>query len=209
MFVGGLAVFWGTASLAVGIAVAASFAWIVVRFYTAHGGAATARLPERFGDELTLEGGRWRISFRALAGLLVVAVILATGSAYLLMRVAWTDRPVTIFAHRGAAAQAPENTLAAFRLAGSFHTDYVELDVQESSDGVVVVVHDSDLMKVGGSALRIWEGTADQLRAVDIGSYFDPRLGRARPHARRGAGGVQGRIAGGHRAEGLRAQRPP
>jgi glycerophosphoryl diester phosphodiesterase len=176
VFVGGLAVVWGTASLAVGVGVAASFAWIVVRIYAAGGGAAAARLPERFGDELTLEGGRWRISFRALAGLLVGAVILATGAAYLLLRAAWTDRPVTIFAHRGAAAQAPENTLASFRLAGTLHADYVELDVQESSDGVVVVVHDSDLMKVGGSPLKIWEGTADQLRAVDIGSSFDPRF---------------------------------
>jgi len=39
---------------------------------------------------------------------------------------------------------------------------------------VFVVVHDSDLMKVGGSPLKIWEGDAEQLRAVDIGSYFNP-----------------------------------
>jgi glycerophosphoryl diester phosphodiesterase len=180
VFVGGLAVAWGTASLVVGVVVAASFAWIVVRVYAADGGAAEARLPERFGDELTLEGGRWRLSFRALAGALAVAVVLAAGLAYLLMRVAWTDRPVSVFAHRGAAAQAPENTLAAFRLAGTFRTDYVELDVQESLDGVVVVVHDSDLMKIGRSPLKIWEGTADQLRGVDIGSTFDPRFDKER-----------------------------
>jgi glycerophosphoryl diester phosphodiesterase len=180
VFVGGLAVAWGTAALAVGVVVAASFAWIVVRVYAADGGAAAARLPERFGDELTLEGGRWRLSFRALAGVLAVAVVLATGLAYLLMRVAWTDRPVTVFAHRGAAAQAPENTLAAFRLAGTLRADYVELDVQESLDGIVVVVHDSDLMKIGRSPLKIWEGTAEQLRGVDIGSSFDPRFNNER-----------------------------
>ncbi len=176
LFVGGLAVAWGAASLAVGVFIAALFAWIVVRAYAVNGGGANARLPQRSGDDLTIEGGRWRVPFRALPGLLVLAVMLATGAAYVLMRSAWTDRSVTVFAHRGAAASAPENTLTAFRLAGQMHTDYVELDVQESSDGVVVVVHDSDLMKVGGSPLKIWDSTAEQLRAVDIGSYFDPRF---------------------------------
>ena len=41
---------------------------------------------------------------------------------------------------------------------------------------MVVVVHDNDLMKIGGSPLKIWEATAEQLRAVDIGSGFDPRF---------------------------------
>jgi glycerophosphoryl diester phosphodiesterase len=180
VFVAGLAVTWGVAALAVGVLTAASFAWIVVRAYAADGGAASARLPERTGDEVAIEGGRWRIPFRTLAASLVAALILATGAAYLLMRTAWTDRPVAIFAHRGAAAEAPENTLAAFKLAGTQHTDYVELDVQETSDGVVVVAHDADLMKVGGSPLKIWEGTAGQLTVVDIGSYVGPQFASER-----------------------------
>ena len=171
LFVAGLAVAWGIAALAVGVLTAAVFAWIVVRAYSANGGAAAARLPERAGDAMTVEGGRWKIPFRRFAAMLVVALILATGAAYGLMRTAWTDRPVTIFAHRGAAAEAPENTLTSFRLAGTEQTDYVELDVQETSDGVVVVAHDADLMKVGGSPLKIWNSTAEQLGSVDIGSY--------------------------------------
>jgi glycerophosphoryl diester phosphodiesterase len=176
VFVGGLALIWGTASLLVGIVTAAVFAWIVVRAYDAGPGAAAARLPEPFRDELTIEGRRLRVSARAAAGLLGGALILATGAAYLLLRDAWTDRPVTIFAHRGASIEAPENSLAAFRRASELHTDYVELDVQESQDGVVVVVHDSDLMKIGGSPLKIWEATAEQLRAVDIGSRVGPKF---------------------------------
>ena len=163
-----------------GIAVAAGFALLVVRVYVDEGGAAQAKLPERFHDELTVEGHRWRVSIRTLGALLVASVVLATGLAYFLMRTAWTDRPVTIFAHRGASLQAPENTLAAFRRAGEMRTDYVELDVQESLDGVVVVVHDSDLMKVGGSPLKIWEATAEQLRAVDIGSRVGPQFANER-----------------------------
>jgi glycerophosphoryl diester phosphodiesterase len=111
-----------------------------------------------------------------MVGTLVGAVLLAAGAAYLVMGSAWTNRTVTIFAHRGAAAEAPENTLAAFRLAGEQHTDYVELDVQESQDGVVVVVHDADLMKVGKSPLKVWDTPAEQLRLVDIGSYFGPQF---------------------------------
>jgi glycerophosphoryl diester phosphodiesterase len=61
---------------------------------------------------------------------------------------------------------------------------------------VVVVVHDNDLMKIGGSPLKIWEATSEQLRSVDIGSGFDPRFsGEPRADARRGACGVQGRVA--------------
>jgi len=180
VFVGGLVVAWGAVSLAVSIFVASTFAAIVVRVYADEGGGAEAKLPATFRDELTIEGRRFRVSFRALTALLVASVAIATGLAYLLMRTAWTDRPVTIFAHRGASLEAPENSLAAFRLAGDMGTDYVELDVQEAADGVVVVVHDSDLMKAGGSPLKIWEATAEQLRAVDIGSRVGPQFANER-----------------------------
>ena len=85
-----------------------------------------------------------------------------------------------VIAHRGASAAAPENTLAAFRLAAEQGADFVELDVQESADGEVVVVHDSDLMKVGGAAAKIWETDAAQLRAVDIGSHAGPQFAAER-----------------------------
>jgi glycerophosphoryl diester phosphodiesterase len=51
----------------------------------------------------------------------------------------------TIWAHRGASAKAPENTLAAFRLAHELGADGVELDVQLTADGHVVVIHDETL----------------------------------------------------------------
>jgi glycerophosphoryl diester phosphodiesterase len=98
--------------------------------------------------------------------------VIAAGLAHLLMKDTWTDRPVLVFAHRGASASAPENTLASFRRAAEEHTDFVELDVQESSDGAVVVAHDRDLMKVARSPLQIWSSTEQQLREIDIGSSF-------------------------------------
>lgn len=176
LFVGALAVAFLVVSLAVGVFLAALFARIVLRAYSVDGRADAARLPAPFAGELTIEGRRWRVSLRTLAALLVGAVIVAAAAAFVAIRATGTDRPVAIFAHRGAASEAPENTLASFRLAGQEHTDYVELDVQETSDGVVVVVHDNDLMKIGGSPLKVWQSTAEALRAVDIGSGFDPRF---------------------------------
>lgn len=176
LFVAVFLLVWGAASLAVGVVTAVTFAWIVVREYTQGGGADAPRPPEPFHNEPTIEERPWRVPVPVLVGSLAGAVILAAGAAYLLMGSAWTDRPVAILAHRGASLDAPENTLAAFRLAGEQRTDYVELDVQESQDGVVVVVHDADLMKVGGSPLKIWEATADQLRQVDIGSRIGPEF---------------------------------
>src|SRR6185503_9581025 len=88
--------------------------------------------------------------------------------------------PALIIAHRGASAEAPENTLAAFRLAADQKTDFIELDVQESADGQVLVAHDSDLMKVAQEPTKIWEGDAATLRSIDIGSYKDRRFASER-----------------------------
>ena len=52
---------------------------------------------------------------------------------------------VKVFAHRGASAYAPENTLAAFRLAEEQGADGIELDVQLTKDGQVVVIHDENI----------------------------------------------------------------
>jgi glycerophosphoryl diester phosphodiesterase len=83
---------------------------------------------------------------------------------------------VEITAHRGGAGIGPENTLAAIRQSIEDGTDWIEIDVQESRDGIVVVAHDSDLARVAGNPVKIWEATADELRSIDIGSYFGPQF---------------------------------
>ncbi|HET9514113.1 MAG TPA: glycerophosphodiester phosphodiesterase family protein, partial [Gemmatimonadales bacterium] len=55
-----------------------------------------------------------------------------------------------IIAHRGASAEAPENTLEAFRLGLEQGCDAIELDVRLSRDGVAVVIHDPTLMRTTG-----------------------------------------------------------
>ena len=172
VLVGGIVIVWTLCSLAVNIFSASLFALILAGFFLATGPAAQLSLPTRFHNELEVEGRRFRVSWATLIGALAVAVIVASGLAYYLMKDTWTDRSVLVFAHRGASASRPENTLASFRRAGEEHADFVELDVQESSDGVVLVAHDRDLMKVARSPLQIWSSSAQQLREVDIGSYF-------------------------------------
>ena len=51
-----------------------------------------------------------------------------------------------------------------------------EIDVQETADGEVVVIHDSDLMKIAGVDLKVWEATLEEITSVDIGSSFDQKF---------------------------------
>jgi glycerophosphoryl diester phosphodiesterase len=84
------------------------------------------------------------------------------------------DREVEIIAHRGAAASRPENTLAAVEQALRDRADWVEIDVQESADGEVIVAHDSDFMKLAGNPLKVWDATMADIAEIDIGSWFGP-----------------------------------
>jgi glycerophosphoryl diester phosphodiesterase len=81
-----------------------------------------------------------------------------------------------VIAHRGAAAFAPENTLSSVERAIQDGADWVEIDVQETADGEVVLLHDSDFMKLAGSPLKIWDGSFAEVRKLDIGSWFSPEF---------------------------------
>ena len=72
-------------------------------------------------------------------------------------------------AHRGASAHAPENTLAAFRLAAELGADMVELDVHVSADGVPVVIHDSSLARTTDGTGLVGDLTLAELKRLDAG----------------------------------------
>jgi len=84
-------------------------------------------------------------------------------------------RPL-VLGHRGASADAPENTLAAFRLALAQGADGVELDVWRCATGEVVVAHDEDARRVGGADLRIPDAPLAALRALDVGAWRGDRF---------------------------------
>jgi glycerophosphoryl diester phosphodiesterase len=90
------------------------------------------------------------------------------------------DDEIQVIAHRGAAGARPENTMAAFDLAIEDKATWVELDVQESADGEIIVMHDSDYMKIAGTDLKVWDATTDGLADIDIGSWFDPEFASER-----------------------------
>lgn len=77
-----------------------------------------------------------------------------------------------ITAHRGSSKRAPENTLAALETAIDEMADYAEIDVQTTSDGVVVVCHDLNLKRLAGVNRRLGSMTYGEVRDLDVGSRF-------------------------------------
>ena len=77
-----------------------------------------------------------------------------------------------IFAHRGASAHAPENTLAAFELALAQQADALELDVKLSADGHVVVIHDATVDRTTNGHGRVRDLSLADLKKLDAGSFF-------------------------------------
>ena len=80
-----------------------------------------------------------------------------------------------IIAHRGASHDAPENTLAAFKLGWQQRADAVELDIWLTKDGKLVVCHDADTKRTTGTAAKIPESTLADLRALDAGAWKAPQ----------------------------------
>jgi glycerophosphoryl diester phosphodiesterase len=86
-------------------------------------------------------------------------------------------RPL-VFAHRGGAAIAPENTLAAFTRAHALGVDGFELDVRLSRDGEVMVIHDAVVDRTTNGSGKVSALTADELRALDAGCRFEDSRAR-------------------------------
>ena len=78
---------------------------------------------------------------------------------------------VEIIAHRGASADAPENTLASMKLGYAQGADGGELDVHLSRDGKVVVIHDYDTKRVAGVDRKVVDQTFDELHKLDVGNF--------------------------------------
>jgi glycerophosphoryl diester phosphodiesterase len=87
---------------------------------------------------------------------------------------------VEITGHRGSKVRAPENTLSALRQAISEGADYAEIDVQTTADGVVVLLHDADLMRVASANRRLRDINYHELKDIDVGSWFAPEFSSER-----------------------------
>lgn len=77
-----------------------------------------------------------------------------------------------VTAHRGSSARAPENTLAALRLAIEDGADYAEVDVQRTGDGVPVLLHDATLKRVARDPRRLEQVSRAELSRLEVGGWF-------------------------------------
>jgi glycerophosphoryl diester phosphodiesterase len=169
---GSLMIVWLVTNVAIAFFINSALALVILSLFTRLIITVSDKIPDmepRSGHT----SRRWHITAAQLAGLALI-ISLATGIAIRLTmdRFSITDNTMVI-AHRGASADAPENSLAAIELAINEGADWVEIDVQETLEGEVVVIHDSDLKKIGGSGLKVFEASLPELQSVDIGSWMD------------------------------------
>ncbi|WP_261305695.1 glycerophosphodiester phosphodiesterase [Paenibacillus andongensis] len=86
------------------------------------------------------------------------------------------DNYSQVTAHRGSSAITPENTLRSFRQAIIDRAGIAELDVQETADGVVMVMHDDNAFRTTGINKNMWEVTSSELMEASAGSWFSPEF---------------------------------
>ncbi|MDQ1348141.1 MAG: glycerophosphoryl diester phosphodiesterase [Acidobacteriota bacterium] len=167
---------WVLTNLLISWCNTSAFALLIVQIYRRLGGSGSGIRSRLAAAEALAAGDAIHLTFARLMGALVVLALVAGGIGFYLLRgVRGTDQ-VVVIAHRGAAASAPENTLASVERAIDQGADFVEIDVQETADDQIAVLHDSDLMKVAGVDLKIWDATLERLAGIDIGSWFAPEF---------------------------------
>jgi glycerophosphoryl diester phosphodiesterase len=146
--------------------------------------AATPEVLKPAGADMSRPAASPRISpagFRRLGWLIAaIAALMGIAAGVAFLEALNLDRSVAITAHRGSKYEAPENTLSAIRQAIADGADYAEIDVQTTADGVVVLLHDADLKRVASVPRRIYEIGFEELREVDVGSWFAPEFGDER-----------------------------
>ncbi len=112
-----------------------------------------------------------------IALLLGLLLILAAGIPLIVItRPEMMIARIQVLAHRGASGYAPENTMAAFRIAIDQRADWLEMDVQQTKDGRLVVFHDLRMERTtnGQGALR--DLTLEQVQALDAGAWYGPQF---------------------------------
>ena len=84
---------------------------------------------------------------------------------------ACSKHEIMITAHRGSSGAAPENTMSAYLLAIKMGADYAELDVQETSDDVLILYHDKTYKRTAGVEANVWDLPYKSIKEFDVGSW--------------------------------------
>jgi len=88
----------------------------------------------------------------------------------------WNVSRVLVIGHRGASLRAPENTLAAFRLAASLAADGIELDTKLTADSEAIVMHDQTIDRTTSGKGWVRDHTLADLKRLEAGSHFGPEF---------------------------------
>ncbi len=108
------------------------------------------------------------------------AAVLVTGTLYNIIDVVRNGNlnphnsfeNISITSHRGYSDEAPENTLPALSLAIDSLADYAEIDVRQTKDGVLVLMHDANLKRTTGVNKNVWDMDYESILKLDAGSGF-------------------------------------
>jgi glycerophosphoryl diester phosphodiesterase len=84
-----------------------------------------------------------------------------------------SNTPIIVTGHRGAAGYAPENTLASIQKAMDLNVDRIEIDIHQTKDSVVVVIHDDSVDRTTNGTGLVADYTYRELRKLDAGSFFN------------------------------------
>ncbi|MBB64172.1 MAG: hypothetical protein CMO81_03835 [Waddliaceae bacterium] len=83
-----------------------------------------------------------------------------------------------LIAHRGVSAEAPENTLAAFKRAVELDLPFIEMDIHLNKEGIPIVIHDETLSRTTNESkdLSVADASLDYLKQLDAGSWFHEKF---------------------------------
>jgi len=106
---------------------------------------------------------------------LIALIIWFTGSDISLHALFNKDVKIATVAHRGASGYAPESTLASYRMGIRMKADYIELDLQLTKDGELIVMHDETVNRTTNGKGYVNQMTLAELKSLDAGSWFNDK----------------------------------
>lgn len=116
--------------------------------------------------------GKMMKTIRKTAIVMLLFVYFLTYGVLPQVLAAGIDTSMIVVAHRAGAKVAPENTLAALEQAIRDGAPIAEIDVQQLSDGTLIVMHDSNFKRTAGEDVCVWDTEADVLSTLEVGSTF-------------------------------------
>jgi len=125
-------------------------------------------------EPVRIQLGARRERIALIIGALLILV--AGVPLWMISRPEATRARIQVLAHRGASAYAPENTLAAFRLAIEQRADWLEMDVQQTKDGQLVVFHDLRMERTTDGSGNLRDLTLEQVRQLDAGRWYSQQF---------------------------------